>query len=387
MQQINKRLEIVDILRGWAILVVVICNFTGFAYDSNGKTQGNIMINKILQTLEEIFFSGKGWTLLFLLFGFGFGHYLKNDRKFSDFIILKRMFVLFLFAIINSLIYDGDILRDYAFLGLIFILIYRLSTKNLIYIAVIMFLLIPFITAYVNKLDTSYVDTKIKILEHLRYSNLFLEVFEYNFWSSYYYEIINLGYSLTAHFVMFFCMIIGLILQKTNFFINLKNQYQNIKTIAISTFIFSILINLILFFSNKYKLQFLNYFSLYYWVVICTMLFTSSVICLLYLNKKCQTIFNSFSIIGKMSLSNYLFQNIIGLLIFQGIGLRLFHSMPYYFYFLLATLIYLIQVFVCKWWLKTYNYGPIEFIWRKLSNHQKTEILVLKRIDSNFLKE
>ncbi len=379
MQHSEKRLEIVDVLRGWALLIVVVCNYTGFAYNEKGMIQGKGIISEIIQTFEEIFFSAKGWSLLFVLFGFGFGYFTKNDRKISDSIIIKRMLILFVFAIINSLIYDGDILRDYTFLGLILILFYRLSTKKLAIIGLIMFLIIPFLSAYINKSDTTFVDNQIKLIENLRYSYNVLDVFKYNFWSSYYYEIINLGYSITAHFVMFICMLVGIVLQKTNFFVDLKSHHKKIKTTAIITFFFSIFTSLILFYSFKNKLNYLNYFSLYYWIVLSTMIFTASSICLLYLNKKCKNLFNSFSIIGKMTLTNYMMQNFIGLFIFQGIGLRLFHTMPYYFYFLFAILVYTIQVYMSKWWLKNYKYGPVEFIWRKLSKHNSQKDIVLKK--------
>ncbi|MBC7650348.1 MAG: DUF418 domain-containing protein, partial [Deinococcales bacterium] len=78
-------------------------------------------------------------------------------------------------------------------------------------------------------------------------------------------------------------------------------------------------------------------------------------------------VFDYFSFMGKMTLTNYMMQNILAFFIFSGVGLRLFNTMPYWFYFALAIVIYLLQLFISKWWLSKFYYGPAEWLWRSLS--------------------
>jgi uncharacterized protein len=38
--------------------------------------------------------------------------------------------------------------------------------------------------------------------------------------------------------------------------------------------------------------------------------------------------------------------------------------MPDWFFFSFAIFIFVLQLFISKWWLTKYNYGPIEWLWR-----------------------
>ena len=40
---------------------------------------------------------------------------------------------------------------------------------------------------------------------------------------------------------------------------------------------------------------------------------------------------------------------------------------PFGYYLLFALTIYVAQVFISKWWLKKYHFGPVEWVWRQLS--------------------
>jgi uncharacterized protein len=44
--------------------------------------------------------------------------------------------------------------------------------------------------------------------------------------------------------------------------------------------------------------------------------------------------------------------------------------MPYWFFFALAVFVFTIQLFISKWWLSKYHYGPIEWLWRCASYRQ-----------------
>ncbi|WP_309609879.1 DUF418 domain-containing protein [Flavobacterium sp.] len=363
----TNRIKIIDILRGWALLVVVICNYSVFAYDENYQIIGKGFVSKILQTLEKFLFSAKGWSLLFVLFGFGFGVFMDKFQGNSYLGFIKRMFILFVFAFVNSIIYDGDILRDYAFLGLLILFFYKLSAKKILIIASMILFFIPFLDAYINALDMSYVETQIAIIAPLRYSHSIVDLFKFNFWSSYYFEVVNLGYSVTAHCVMFVCMLLGLWAQKTNFFEKASFYPKRIKKIILISFVSALVLSLILFFSFQNKATYLAYFSPNYWIVLLTMIFTTACICLLFLKQRCRTIFGCFSIVGRMTLTNYMVQNLISFFIFQGFGLRLFYTLPYYCYFLIAVGVYILQIFFSFWWLKSNNYGPLEILWRRWS--------------------
>lgn len=366
--QKEQRVEIIDMLRGWALLIVVISNYLYYAYSPEWTIHGEGIIATLINGVESIFFSAKGWTLLFTLFGFGFGVIYAKKKEQTYFFIIRRMLVLFVFAFINSLFYDGDILRDYAFLGLLILFFIHFSAKTLLYIDAVLFLFAPLLTAYINTVDTTYVITLTNIIAPLRYSTQLLQVFKYNILNSFYTEVLNLVYSVTAHYVMFTCMILGLAIQKSKFLETVferKNQTKKSLFLLVSITIVLWGVSLL---SMMYKLPYLKYFSFHYWIVLTTMLSTSLLIIQLYTNQKLKKTLKAFSWVGRMTFTNYLTQNLIAFFVFQGVGLGLFHHMPFYFYFLFATAIYLLQIGFSYWWLKNHVYGPLEWLWRQLSD-------------------
>jgi uncharacterized protein len=68
--------------------------------------------------------------------------------------------------------------------------------------------------------------------------------------------------------------------------------------------------------------------------------------------------------IGKMALSMYLLQTLIGLLLFYHIGFGLFAQTSMGANFLLAIGIYVAQLFIAKAWFKYFNFGIVEWLLR-----------------------
>ena len=68
-----------------------------------------------------------------------------------------------------------------------------------------------------------------------------------------------------------------------------------------------------------------------------------------------------------MTLTNYLLQNILALMIFSGLGLGLLHRTSYAFTVETAAAVFFLQVFFSHWWLSYFRYGPVEWLWRCLA--------------------
>ena len=101
------------------------------------------------------------------------------------------------------------------------------------------------------------------------------------------------------------------------------------------------------------------------------MIFFASTICWLYAKGLFQRFFASLAVMGKMTLTNYMVQNLIGLLVFSGFGLGIWNTKPLWFYLLLGLVVYIVQVYFSKWWLSKYNYGLVEWVWRQLSYRKR----------------
>lgn len=97
-----------DGLRGYFILWIGIFNTLSILQ----ALCPNVYIAGILLLIND-----KGWFCLCGIFGYSFGLLLQSAE--GGKVFLKRMVVLFLLGVINSLLFYGDILKDYAMIGLL----------------------------------------------------------------------------------------------------------------------------------------------------------------------------------------------------------------------------------------------------------------------------
>jgi len=66
-------------------------------------------------------------------------------------------------------------------------------------------------------------------------------------------------------------------------------------------------------------------------------------------------------------LTAYLIQTVIATFIFYGIGLGLFGYVNRLYQMLIMILIWIVLLKLCPIWLRKYQYGPVEWIWRMLT--------------------
>ncbi len=71
--------------------------------------------------------------------------------------------------------------------------------------------------------------------------------------------------------------------------------------------------------------------------------------------------------VGQMALTNYLMQSFICSLIFNGFAFGLFGKLQRYEIYLVVASIWLFQIIFCNIWMRYFLYGPFEWIWRSLT--------------------
>ena len=90
-----------------------------------------------------------------------------------------------------------------------------------------------------------------------------------------------------------------------------------------------------------------------------------SLFVLVYQKNYAQRILSKLSPIGKMTLTNYMVQSLIGSIIYYGYGFGIYKYTGATFCLLIGICLFWLQLQLCKWWLKTHNQGPLEFWWHK----------------------
>ena len=70
--------------------------------------------------------------------------------------------------------------------------------------------------------------------------------------------------------------------------------------------------------------------------------------------------------VGRMAFTNYLGQSLILGWIFYGYGFGLFGKLSVSTAFTIGVVVYAMQAAISAWWLGRYRYGPVEWLWRSL---------------------
>ena len=67
---------------------------------------------------------------------------------------------------------------------------------------------------------------------------------------------------------------------------------------------------------------------------------------------------------GRMALTNYLMQSVVCTLVFYGYGLGYFERLPRAWQPVFVLALFALQVMFSRWWLARYRFGPMEWLWR-----------------------
>lgn len=88
---------------------------------------------------------------------------------------------------------------------------------------------------------------------------------------------------------------------------------------------------------------------------------------LLYRKESFQRYTTALRFYGRMSLTNYISQSILGALIYFPFGLYLAPYCGYALSLLIGFGVLVLQVLFCRWWLSGHKQGPLEALWHKLT--------------------
>jgi uncharacterized protein len=80
---------------------------------------------------------------------------------------------------------------------------------------------------------------------------------------------------------------------------------------------------------------------------------------------------NGLSAVGKMALTNYLMHSVICLIIFTGVGFGQFGKLLRHELIYVVVSIWIFQLIISPIWLRYFQYGPMEWLWRSLSYQKR----------------
>ena len=378
----NNRIEIADVLRGFAVMGITLIHFIErFSLNSFPKETSNFLIFTDKVIWDSIFFtfSGKAYCIFALLFGFSF--FIQDNsqkEKGKDFRgrFAWRLVLLFFIACINSTLFPGEILVLYSLLAYVMIAVCRFSTRTIAIIATVL-LLQPLewgqiIYALINpeyiNLNADFDAPYWEIVNTAQKEGSFLEMCKTAIWTG---NIANMGWMLlhgrvtqTAGLFM-----LGMIIGRSKVFLySEKNISLWIKVFIVSVTSFFPLYGLIDIFSQFISREALLVPSTLLVKSLANLAFTGILfagVILVYYLTKFRNLLHQLAPYGRMSLTNYLSQSLIGGFLFYHWGLELYLHTGITACFLMGIGMFLLQFFFCRWWLQSHRQGPLEWLWKK----------------------
>lgn len=377
---IPSRIQLVDALRGFAILAILLLHnieHFDFYYVPGNLPAWMIVLDKWIWDSLFFLFGGKAYGIFALLFGFTFYLQLSSaQNKAGNFKLrfLWRLFILLLFGIINSMFYEGDILTFYAILGVALLPVSSLSNKTVFLIALFLF---------IQPLELAKAIFYFAHPDYIAQPNLSNAYFEKtgaylagdSFFELVRGNLIN-GRLAVLHwtwengriFQTPAYFMIGMLLGRQGLFYTSSPN----KKFWFRVFIVSVVLCIPLFFINDNIGQWVSEKALSKtlkmvirtWWNFAFMVVMVSGFATLYFKGALQKIVPTLATFGRMSLTNYIMQSILGTFIYYGYGLGLYQYTGATYCLLIGLMLFFFQYYFCRWWLSTHKQGPLEGIWR-----------------------
>ncbi len=381
----KPRIEVVDSLRGFAIMAIMLLhsiehfNFYIFPDPSTQPAWLNTLDAGIWDTFFFLF-GGKGYAIFALLFGFTFSlMYTKQQTKGVDFgpRFLWRMLLLVCFALFNGLFFPGEVLMMYALVGVVLFLVRKFSDRALL-IAALVLLLQPiewgrYIYFLFNNdylVPTSEQGNYWPLLKEAQLGDSFLDLVKAN---TLYGHKVSLmwAYDVGRLVQTGGLFVFGYWLGKKQLFVDSEKSIRFWKrALAIGALVFVPFFmlerNFAVLTDVKIHAQTLLKVVDMYGNLALTAVLVASFI-LLYKTNFFKKIAGGLRYCGRMSLTAYVLQSMIGGFVFFEYGLGIGPSVLHTKSLAIGIVLFAILFYFCKFWINRYGQGPLEKLWHKLT--------------------
>ena len=395
----SERYVILDALRGFALIGICLANYPEFSlYTFQPADVAAAMpsagIDRIVRFLQYVFVDGKFYTLFSLLFGMGFSIIISHaaQRGPGGFkLFYRRMAVLLLIGFIHLMfIWSGDILMLYALMGMVLPLFRNVGDAGLLKWAAF-FLLLPVAVDTVTALTgvslsapavraqwhycRMYGITEENFGYWLRDADSYREVFQFLVQGA----LVRVQEFVDGnrYFKVMGLFILGFYIGRRKLYADIAAHKSLLRRTAAIGFAVGLPLSAVYAWSavNGHPLGTACHSVLYLISVYPTGLAYMSALCLLYLKGKDARIWSWLAAPGRMALTNYIGQSVVGMLLFYGIGLGLGASVGLATTELIAFGVFVLQAALSLVWLKYCQFGPLEWIWRMLNYGKKLKLL------------
>ncbi len=388
----SERIETLDVLRGFALLWIFGFNVFIFSgYDFLSPEQARALptypLDKAVSFLRTVLIQNKGLGIFSFLFGLGLGLIASRAEQAGRAVvplILRRQGVLLAIGLAHAiLLWGGDILVPYALVGLILLPLLRTSPRVLLTAAVVVYLL-P-IPLYALSIVLNPPDPYTAAVAWTGEPNLY-GIWSKGFTQGDYADVVQGNLAFVAMWWTMFVLnlywpdvlgmfLLGLFAHR----IRLLERVEADPSLLRGKWI---LWAGIVGVAGNVVVAILTSRGVYYpfskggLVLTAVQYTTVPLLCFFYVagltwlfqRPVWQRRLKPLVAVGRMTLTNYLLQSLLCILVFYNIGLGLFGKVGAALVVAIAGGIYVLELLFSRlWWSRGFAFGPVEWLWRRLS--------------------
>ena len=382
----SQRLDLLDALRGFALSGVLMANLVAFSsyFFLSGEASAALptaAVDRLLDPAIGILVSGKFISLFSLLFGVGFALQMQRNAARDEGVrrYLRRLGVLLVIGLLHAALWWGDILRYYAVLGLLLLPLARLRPRTLATLGIVLVVLPhPSLSAWFAgsgpppaTQDQAYAAALAAFSSH-DLATMLRGNWQFNSW----WVPVHWGLlpSISG------CMLVGAALGNSGVLRDPARHALFWKRLLLA---FPIGLALAFFVklgdygrlpmqaawldndAGRMLLRELNQAT-----ALVLALGYAAVFVWLFARPAWRRWMQHLAPVGRMALSNYLTQTLVGIALFYGVGLRLGPSYGLVGVVVVWALLFGAQIVFSRWWLARFRFGPAEWAWRSLTYGQ-----------------
>ena len=385
---LKNRIHSLDLLRGFAVLGILIMNITSFsqismAYMNPTIGAGLEGYNQYFHGFNFIFADTRFMSIFSMLFGAGvilFTQRIEAKGKRVAALHYKRMFWLLLFGLIHAyFIWVGDILVAYAICGSLVFFFRKKSIRTLFIMAIILFLIpiiFNFMTFYgmpADELESTFaffhpsteeIASQTQAMRGSYLKQMPLRMKE------------ALGLQTVVFMLEMFwrasaIMLLGMILYRKGVLSAEKSTtyYKKMMWVGFVPGLILSGISLSQAYASEWNAAYVMNIGANYKFVSGIFMALGYIGLVIWCHKKGVFIKfqNRLRATGRMAFTNYIGMSVICTLIFNGHGLGLFGKLDRLQQFLIVIGVWVIMLIISPLVLKKYQFGPLESLWRKLT--------------------
>ncbi|MFZ0870103.1 MAG: DUF418 domain-containing protein [Rhodanobacter sp.] len=372
----DQRIAAVDVLRGIALFGVLAVNLiTGFRVSLFQQflpaTAEGSWLDHAVEAMVSIGMELKAFALFSLLFGIGlaiqFERLATSAHRLS--LLARRLLVLLGFGLIHlCFIWNGDILTEYALIGLLALPLLHASNRTVAIAAVLALAAYATLPFWLS--DTFFWPSEAWLRQHVQTATSlyahgsWAEVIRYNIGEIP--SIIPLHLFVAPRTLALF--LLGILAWRTGLLRQPEHHRRLLITAATLGLILGFGMNLLdqpALSSPWHSLAPAISILITLGPAVLAIGYGATIIAL-YTYTRASRVLYIVGPLGRMAFSNYLTQSLVFGWIFFGYGLGLFGHMRPSQAMLLGVIVYLAQVVASQWWLKRFRFGPMEWLWRTL---------------------